>query len=123
MRRIHGLKTAALIAAATEVGALAAGAGPQERERMRAYGDRLGLCFQAVDDLLDVTGNAASLGKTPGKDAAEDKATLVAAMGLRGARAEAELHAGEARRLAAEVGGRHPELLIDLVRAVLERSH
>ena len=62
------------------------------------------MCFQAMDDVLDVTGDAATLGKTPGKDAGAAKGTLVAALGLEGARAAAECHAETARELADGLG-------------------
>jgi farnesyl diphosphate synthase len=62
------------------------------------------LLFQAVDDALDVTGDRAVLGKTPGKDAALERGTLVAVLGLDGARREAERLATEARRAAAALG-------------------
>ena len=122
VRAIHALKTAALIAAAAELGALAAQAPPAIRAAMRAYGEALGLCFQAVDDVLDVTGDAASLGKTPGKDAKDEKATLVDALGLAGARAEAARHAETARSEAARAGVRSGSLLLELVDHFLARQ-
>ncbi len=84
---IHQAKTAALLGAAAELGALAAGADQAQRQRSRAYGEGLGLLFQYADDLLDVIGSAADLGKTPGKDSAAGKATIVALLGVDGARA------------------------------------
>ncbi len=104
IREIHRLKTAALIAAACELGALAARAPAKVQQAAGRFGWALGLCFQAVDDCLDVTGEAAELGKTPGKDAATDKATLVRALGLHGARAEAEERAAEALEAAGQAG-------------------
>ena len=104
IRGIHDLKTAQLLAAAAELGAIAGGAPLPQRALCRSFGHSLGLAFQAVDDVLDVTGDAATLGKTPGKDAEAQKGTLVAALGLEGARAEAERNASEARRLATEAG-------------------
>ncbi|MEE2940361.1 MAG: polyprenyl synthetase family protein [Planctomycetota bacterium] len=95
---IHGAKTAALLGAAAELGALS-GPEPLRSERAgpaRALGEALGMCFQAMDDVLDVTGDAATLGKTPGKDAGSAKGTLVAALGLDGARGAAERHAERA---------------------------
>jgi geranylgeranyl pyrophosphate synthase len=104
VREIHRHKTAALIAASAELGALAADAVGEQRSGMRAWGMSLGLLFQAVDDLLDVTGSAEELGKTPGKDADAGKATLVAALGFEGARAEAERLADQAREAALSAG-------------------
>ncbi|MEL6428454.1 MAG: polyprenyl synthetase family protein, partial [Planctomycetota bacterium] len=105
VRRIHGAKTAALLGAAAELGALGAPeAGPDAHVEARSFGTSVGLTFQALDDVLDVTGTAASLGKTPGKDRAADKATLVRELGLEGARQEAARHADAARDSAARLG-------------------
>ncbi|MEE8467534.1 MAG: farnesyl diphosphate synthase [Planctomycetota bacterium] len=122
VREIHSLKTAALVSAAVDLGALAAGAGESQRVSMRAFGRALGLCFQAVDDILDVTGDAASLGKTPGKDAAGGKATLVASLGLEGARAEARHRAQAARACATQAGCGEDSLALALVDHFLARS-
>jgi farnesyl diphosphate synthase len=122
--RIHRLKTAALIASAVELGVVAAGRvdpGDRARRDMRAYGEALGLLFQALDDLLDVTGDAGTLGKTPGKDEAGGKATLVAALGLEGARADAGRLAASARSLAMAAGCRPGDLALEMVDAVLTR--
>lgn len=87
---IHRAKTAALIAASVELGALVAGAPEERVELLRAFGGDLGLLFQVADDLLDCTASEDELGKTPGKDAAAGKCTVVAALGLAGARDLAE---------------------------------
>lgn len=87
LQRMHRLKTGALIRAAVELGARIAGADPTQRARLDEFADALGLAFQIRDDLLDVEGNAAELGKTPGKDAKQDKPTYPALLGLEGARA------------------------------------
>jgi geranylgeranyl pyrophosphate synthase len=100
---IHLRKTAALFSAAAELGAVAADAGAGERARAAAFGQSLGLAFQATDDLLDVTGDAATLGKTPGKDAALDRATLVAAVGFEAAREEARRLTADALDAAREL--------------------
>jgi geranylgeranyl pyrophosphate synthase len=121
VRAIHASKTAALISAALELGGLAGGATAAERERLRELGLRLGAAFQAVDDLLDVTGDAASLGKTPGKDHAHDKATLVAALGLDGARVEAGRLTADAERSLGHFGGGAAELARALAASLLER--
>ena len=121
VEEIHALKTAALLGAAAELGAIAAGAGSADVAKARAYGLALGRCFQATDDILDVTGDAATLGKTPGKDARENKPTLVAALGIDGARAEARRLAGEVQRAAAELGCRAGDLAFDLALHLLGR--
>jgi farnesyl diphosphate synthase len=103
------------------MGAVAARARPAERLAAQAWGVALGRCFQAVDDILDVTGDAATLGKTPGKDERAGKATLVAALGLNGARAEARRLAAEARRAAEALGCGPGDLAYDLVDHLLGR--
>jgi farnesyl diphosphate synthase len=121
IERVHALKTAALFGAACEMGAIAAGASAKERGSARAYGLALGHCFQAVDDILDVTGDAQTLGKTPGKDERAGKATLVKALGLEGARGEAKRLSALARARALELGERRPNLAIALVDELLLR--
>jgi octaprenyl-diphosphate synthase len=69
-------KTAELFAAAAEAGAVSAGASPENQRRLRAFGLNLGLAFQLVDDALDYSGSIAELGKNPGDDFREGKATL-----------------------------------------------
>ena len=123
VREIHRLKTAALIEAACELGALAAGAADPARQAARRFGLALGLCFQAVDDCLDVTGEAADLGKTPGKDAAAGKATLVADLGLDGARNEAMQRALEARSAAKDAGFADDGFALALVDWLLARTN
>ncbi len=87
--RLEGLKTGALIAFSCEAGAILAGASGADRRSLREFGLDVGLAFQIVDDLLDVEGDAAALGKTVGKDEAAGKATFVSTMGNEGARREA----------------------------------
>ncbi len=86
VRRIHLGKTARLLAAALAAGADLGGATPRTVAAVEAAGLELGLAFQGADDLLDVTGTAAELGKTAGKDAAAGKATWVRVEGLEAAR-------------------------------------
>jgi len=82
LERIHRLKTGALIVAAARSGAIIADATRVELEAVTRYGAALGLLFQITDDLLDVTGSAEALGKTPGKDERSRKATYPALYGL-----------------------------------------
>ena len=96
LERIHRSKTAALISAATACGAICARADSRMVARMREYGVLLGLAFQIVDDLLDRTATAQTLGKSPGKDEAARKLTYPSVLGIEGAREEARRLCGEA---------------------------
>jgi farnesyl diphosphate synthase len=104
VRAMHRKKTGALIAAAAEMGAVAADADPAARRLALDFGRALGALFQVTDDILDVTSDTRSLGKTAGKDERQGKATLVRALGLEGARAEARSLAGQARERASALG-------------------
>ncbi|KAA0252845.1 MAG: polyprenyl synthetase family protein [Acidobacteria bacterium] len=90
LREVHARKTGRLLAVAVELGALYAGSGEDLLSAARTYGEALGLVFQIADDLLDVTSDAATLGKTAGKDARQDKLTYPSVFGLEGARRERE---------------------------------
>jgi len=79
---IHRSKTAALITASVVSGGMYAGADAADIERLRIYGQSIGLAFQIVDDVLDVTQTSAQLGKTAGKDTAAEKATYPALFGI-----------------------------------------
>lgn len=117
---MHRRKTAALFAAAAEMGAIAARREPATRARAAAFGEAIGSLFQAVDDLLDVTGDARTLGKTPGKDAALERPSLVRALGLPGAETRARALAEGARARAAALSfgpGTAPFELVDFVLA------
>ena len=88
---LERMKTGTLIAFGCEAGAILAERSPEFRENMREFGFEVGLAFQVIDDVLDVVGDEAALGKSVGKDAAAGKATFVAALGVEGARREARL--------------------------------
>ncbi|WOC16462.1 Farnesyl diphosphate synthase [Pseudochrobactrum sp. MP213Fo] len=79
---LQAMKTGALIRFACEAGAIIGNASEQERERLAEFGSAIGLAFQLADDLLDVTADAATMGKATGKDAAAGKATLVSLHGV-----------------------------------------
>jgi len=79
---VHRLKTGALLIAATRAGALAGGGSRPQVAALTAYGERFGLAFQITDDLLDVEGEAAEMGKAPGMDEKRQKATYPALLGL-----------------------------------------
>jgi len=120
LERIHRRKTAALIRASCELGAIAGAATPEQRQALAAYGEALGLAFQIADDVLDVTATAAALGKTPGKDAAQGKLTYVAVHGLDAARVEGARQARLAEEALAPLHGRGADLAA-LARFVIER--
>ena len=90
LRAMHARKTGALIRGSAVAGAVMAGADEAMTSAVDAYGESIGLAFQIVDDILDVEGESAALGKTPGKDAAAGKPTYPSIYGL-----------AESRRLAA----------------------
>jgi len=87
LEHLHALKTGALLRASVRLGAIAAGVDADTRAQLDRYADALGLAFQVRDDLLDVEGDSATLGKTAGKDAAQDKATFPALIGVESSRA------------------------------------
>lgn len=89
LRQMHRLKTGALLQASVMMGAACGETSAAARQGLSDYGWALGLAFQVVDDILDVTADSATLGKTAGKDAASDKPTYVSLLGLDRARQHA----------------------------------
>ena len=96
--RLQQLKTGALIAFSCEAGGVLGHASPASLHALHAYAHDMGLAFQIADDLLDVEGSSADLGKTPGKDEAAGKATFVSIMGPERARSQAAMLAEQAVR-------------------------
>ena len=90
VERIHRAKTGALIAVSVVAGGHLAGATADSIARLRTFGQKAGLAFQIVDDVLDMTQSSAALGKTAGKDTASDKATWPAVFGIDASIAQAE---------------------------------
>lgn len=82
LQQMHRMKTGALLEVSVQLGGIVAGAGSGTRQRLERYACAVGLAFQIVDDILDVTSDTVTLGKTAGKDAADDKPTYVSTMGL-----------------------------------------
>jgi geranylgeranyl diphosphate synthase type II len=119
--RVHAGKTAALFAAACRAGGRAGGGTREEVAALDRFGRDLGLAFQVVDDLLDETGTAQSLGKTPGKDKRGRKMTFVALEGADAARARAERLCASAVLALAPV--RDPSRLAAVARYVVSRDH
>jgi len=120
LRRTHQLKTGALITASCEIGGIIAGASDDALSRLGEYGAHLGLAFQIVDDILDVEGSVEDLGKSPGKDAAADKATFPALWGLDESRRRAARSVEEACAALEPLGDR-AAALVALARSVLTR--
>ena len=122
LERLHALKTGALLRCAVRLGALAVGADAAQRAALDAYADALGLAFQIKDDLLDIEGDSATLGKTAGKDIAQDKVTFPALLGIEASRVRlAELSDAMHAALAGIDGDTTP--LAALARRVVDRDH
>jgi geranylgeranyl diphosphate synthase, type II len=123
LERMHRCKTGALIRASVLLGAIAAGViGGRQYNALAVYGAELGLAFQIQDDVLDVAGETAALGKTAGADAIRGKPTYPSVHGLEGAAGLARLHRD---RAVAALDGFGPQatVLIALADIVVERSH
>ncbi|HTW32908.1 MAG TPA: farnesyl diphosphate synthase [Candidatus Sulfotelmatobacter sp.] len=118
---IHRSKTAALITASLVSGGLYAGGKDSEVGRLRAFGLAIGLAFQIVDDVLDVTQTSEQLGKTAGKDTASEKATYPALFGIDASVGKADSLVSEAFAELEPFGGR-AEPLKELARFLVERK-
>jgi geranylgeranyl diphosphate synthase type II len=114
---IHRAKTGALLRASVRLGAICAGADDERLEALSRYGEHTGLAFQIVDDLLDVEESSAALGKTAGKDAAQQKITFPAVYGLEESRRMAERERALAQQALEILGDRAGRLreLADLI--------
>ena len=126
LRQMHRLKTGALLVCSVELGAACADAvTPSVRDALIHFGQALGLAFQVVDDILDVTADSATLGKTAGKDAAADKPTYVSLMGLEAAQRHADALAAQALQALEETGLNDTSLqpLRALAAMVVRRQH
>ncbi len=121
LRQLHRMKTGALLRASCRMGAIAGEASTIALERLTEYGERLGLAFQIVDDLLDVTATPAQLGKATGKDAAKGKNTFPALLGVEESRVEATRQLGMALNVIAPLGKRADRLRI-LAEFVVDRT-
>jgi farnesyl diphosphate synthase len=126
LRQMHRLKTGALLLCSVQMGAACEPGVPAAvQAALSRFGQALGLAFQVVDDVLDVTADSATLGKTAGKDEAADKPTYVALMGLDAAKAYADTLAAEAMQALADTG--LPDARLAALRAltamVVERNN
>lgn len=89
LEEIHQAKTGALLSASLQLGAMAANASEEKQNQLAEFGLHLGLAFQIIDDILDITANAKTLGKSAGKDVAAGKSTYPSLLGLEESRAQA----------------------------------
>ena len=122
MELLHRSKTGVIFKAAIDMAAIVADASPQQRQALEAYASYMGLTFQITDDILDVVGDEALLGKPVGSDARNDKATYVTIFSLDEARRMAREAAGKAVQ-ALEPLGPQAWFLKELVEHLLVRVH
>jgi geranylgeranyl diphosphate synthase type II len=121
LRGMHAMKTGALITASCVCGAILGGADDETRNRVVEYGKALGAAFQIMDDILDVIGDPAILGKPIGSDADNDKPTYISLLGLDESRTLAQKEAQKAINALPDAGSR-TEFLHALAQYVVERN-
>jgi geranylgeranyl diphosphate synthase type II len=121
LQRVHRMKTGALLTASCRMGAIAAGAGENHLNAVSEYGRHLGLAFQIVDDVLDVTSTPEQMGKATNKDAAKGKNTYPVLMGLEASKREAHDQLMAALSSVDELGSA-ADGLRNLARFVVERD-
>ena len=119
---LHTHKTGALIRASVRVGGIAGGAEEEQLEALTRYAERVGLAFQIVDDILDIEGATAEMGKTVGSDLRRKKATYPAVMGLEESRRQAVYVLGEAKEALRPLGEKGATLAV-LADFVGQRRH
>lgn len=122
LRFIHQAKTAALLTASIRLGGMSANAAPARLEALTGFGKNLGLAFQVIDDILDVTQTSEKLGKSAGKDVAAQKATYPALLGLEKSRKEARRLTG-ASLSALQPLGKAADVLRALGEHLLQREY
>ncbi len=125
LRDMHERKTGALLQGSVLMGAACgqSGPGPGQLRALAAYGAAIGLAFQVVDDILDVTADSATLGKTAGKDALADKPTYVSVLGLAQSQAYAQQLLAEACAALDSAEFDHAAALRALAHMVVDRSN
>lgn len=122
LRTMHEMKTGALLKASVLLGGIVAGASSKVRDHLQAYADAIGLAFQVADDILDVTADTDTLGKTAGKDEADNKPTYVSLMGLEAAQEFLHQLVEQAQAALLPIGeGRHTLAL--LAHFIAARDH
>jgi len=122
LEAMHALKTGALISASVEMGAACGSPSAAQGQTLARYAALVGLAFQVADDVLDVSVDVKTLGKTPGKDAAANKPTFVALLGLTGAQEYARALHDQAIAALGPLGP-SARRLHDLANALVERTH
>jgi farnesyl diphosphate synthase/geranylgeranyl diphosphate synthase type II len=123
LQQMHRHKTGALLTAAVELGALSAGITSGDHyDALRRFGDAIGLAFQVQDDILDIEGDTATLGKPQGSDLAQNKPTFAALLGLSGAREKLQLLHAEAINALA-LFGPEADPLRTLADYIVKRDH
>ncbi len=122
VKTTHALKTGALISASVTLPAILAGATPNQLGHLKAYGDAIGLLFQIGDDILDVTGDESTLGKTPNKDVDQHKLTYIRVFGLEKTRSHLSQTAAIARQHLAQLPEFDTALLHDVIHYVEKRT-
>src|SRR5437660_3653079 len=120
---IHENKTAAILRSSVRLGAMSANADTRKLAAITQFGQRLGLAFQIIDDILDVTQTSEILGKSAGKDVAAKKATYPAVIGLEKSRGEAKRLTREAQNALSVFSNRDAETLHALANYLLEREY
>src|SRR5712671_2825702 len=120
---IHENKTAAILRSSVRLGAMSANADARKLSAITRFGQLLGLAFQIIDDILDVTQTSEILGKSAGKDVAAKKATYPAVIGLQKSRAEARRLTREAQNALSIFSNRNAEALHALANYLLEREY
>jgi geranylgeranyl diphosphate synthase, type II len=123
LRFIHQNKTAAMLKSSVRLGAMSANADAKRLAAITQFGERLGLAFQVIDDILDVTQTSEILGKSAGKDVAARKATYPAVIGLEKSRAEARRLTRQAHDALSVFPGGNAEALHALANYLLEREY
>ena len=122
LESLHARKTGALILVTCQLAGIAANASDHVRDALERYGKRIGLAFQIQDDVLDQIADTATLGKTAGKDLAQNKSTFPSLLGLEQARVRADALFDEAREAARNVSS-DAEPLLWLADHIQQRNH
>lgn len=122
LKRLHAMKTGALLTSSCRLGAMAARANAEQLDAVTRFGQHLGLAFQIVDDILDETSTPEQMGKATKKDAAKGKNTYPALLGLDGSRVEADKQMALALE-ALDALGPAADPLRAVARFVVDRNH